>query len=65
MHRTVAVCGIKPNLDPHVVALGIRGAADITVQVQIEVALADRHHVDAPRLFRWFPVDTAEYDCAR
>jgi hypothetical protein len=44
MHRTVAVCGIEPNLDPHGVAhFGIRGAADITVQIQIEVALSDRH----------------------
>lgn len=62
MHRAVAVCGIKPDLDPHVVAhVGIRCATDITVQVQIKVALADPHHVDAPRLFRGFPIDAYEY----
>ena len=47
MHRAVAVCGIKPDLDPHVVAHFASDAHGHHRAVQIKVAQADRHHACA------------------
>src|SRR5712664_2028522 len=53
MHRAAAVRGVEPDVDCDPVSYLCAGRFTyITVQVQIETAVADRHHVDAPRHLR-------------
>jgi len=49
MQRTIAVFRIEAHLNLNSIADFRAGRlANVTVQVQVEAAVADRHHVDAP-----------------
>lgn len=62
MHGTVAVVGVKLNLYPNKVAhLGLGGSADLAMQVEPEIAIPYRHHVDPPRLLSGLPIDTYKH----
>ncbi len=61
MLQAVSVPRIEADPHPNVMITDLRARrfADVAVQVQIETPVADRHHIDAPRL-RGLAVDAHE-----